>query len=279
MAIVSIETLKSYFETGDKPTQSQFVDLIDTLASLPANGNANITSINVEGIQLLRSTGALSTVTFYNVTNAVGVTKVLQVYATANNTNLVCAVDVATGKIGTYNITTDVFISVQPYSTLPTAPTSAEDETKGYEVGYTVRAVDKSIEYICTSNATGAAVWNAQSGLYTATVTPDGDVVTIAELPIALQSKNGDHVSVSIKFKASFDFTGDTTGGIAISLPFPTTTLLAIGQASIVGTAPGVSSPIELSVSDNGRVIVYCADSSYTGGSIFIKANFNYLIN
>lgn len=32
MAIVSIATLKSYFETGDFPTQSQFEDLIDTLS-------------------------------------------------------------------------------------------------------------------------------------------------------------------------------------------------------------------------------------------------------
>ena len=28
----SIETLKSYYETGDKPTQQQFADLIDSLA-------------------------------------------------------------------------------------------------------------------------------------------------------------------------------------------------------------------------------------------------------
>lgn len=31
MAVVSITTLKSYFETGDFPTESQFEDLIDTL--------------------------------------------------------------------------------------------------------------------------------------------------------------------------------------------------------------------------------------------------------
>jgi len=112
MPIVSISVLKSYFETNDKPTQAQFVDLIDTLASLPANGNgnANITSILVAALQTLRSTSALSTVTFYNVTNAVGSTKVLQVYAIANNTNLVYAVDVATGKNGIYNITSDTFV-------------------------------------------------------------------------------------------------------------------------------------------------------------------------
>ncbi len=35
MSVVSIDTLKGYFETGDKPTQQQFENLIDTLA---ANG-------------------------------------------------------------------------------------------------------------------------------------------------------------------------------------------------------------------------------------------------
>lgn len=32
MAIVSKATLKGYFDTGDKPTQAQFTDLIDSLA-------------------------------------------------------------------------------------------------------------------------------------------------------------------------------------------------------------------------------------------------------
>lgn len=40
MAIVSIATLKGYFNTGDTPTESQYVDLIDTLAALPNTGFA-----------------------------------------------------------------------------------------------------------------------------------------------------------------------------------------------------------------------------------------------
>lgn len=31
MAVVDKTTLKSYFETGDRPTESQFIDLIDSL--------------------------------------------------------------------------------------------------------------------------------------------------------------------------------------------------------------------------------------------------------
>lgn len=37
MAVVSIATLKSYFETGDTPTQAQFIDLMDTLFSMVQN--------------------------------------------------------------------------------------------------------------------------------------------------------------------------------------------------------------------------------------------------
>lgn len=37
MAVVSTATLKGYFNTGDTPTESQYVDLIDTLAALPSS--------------------------------------------------------------------------------------------------------------------------------------------------------------------------------------------------------------------------------------------------
>jgi len=36
MAIRTIPQVKSKFETGDTPTQNDFEDLIDTLASLPS---------------------------------------------------------------------------------------------------------------------------------------------------------------------------------------------------------------------------------------------------
>lgn len=73
-------------------------------------GNTNITPITVTALQALQTGSTISTTTFYNVTNAVGSTRVLQVYAIANNTNIVAAIDLATGEIGTYDITGDVFV-------------------------------------------------------------------------------------------------------------------------------------------------------------------------
>jgi hypothetical protein len=37
MAVVSTTTLKTYFNTGDRPTEANFIDLIDTLSALPAS--------------------------------------------------------------------------------------------------------------------------------------------------------------------------------------------------------------------------------------------------
>lgn len=47
MAVVSIATLKTYFETGDFPTESQFVDLIDTLSTASTVSLSSITAAGV----------------------------------------------------------------------------------------------------------------------------------------------------------------------------------------------------------------------------------------
>lgn len=98
----------------------------DTFTVLAGSGNASIISTTVAGLQGLQSTSSLSTTTLYNVTDAVGNTLVLQVYAIANNTNVVYAIDVASGTIGTYNITTDTF----------TATTSTPDLQQVTDVGF-----------------------------------------------------------------------------------------------------------------------------------------------
>jgi hypothetical protein len=120
MAIVSIATLKSYFETGDKPTQAQFVDLIDTLASLPdlltedelaaingannpdagnvfatmddivaGGGNTIIQTISVASLTSLQLAGTISTTTIYIVTDASPF--VLKMQFKANNQNVATA--------------------------------------------------------------------------------------------------------------------------------------------------------------------------------------------
>ena len=49
MAVVDKATLKSYFETGDKPTQAQFEDLIDSLITL-AQLAADASGVEISGL-------------------------------------------------------------------------------------------------------------------------------------------------------------------------------------------------------------------------------------
>ena len=142
--------------------QSQKFDW-DILKALILSENIGFITVSEAQAKVLAST--LISLKTYIIDAASGGDRVLKVMAANGVTNQFyqTAIDLTTGEIGTYDITVDVFtIAIQPYSTLPTAPTAAEDNTKGYKVGYTVRAVDTSVEYICKDNTTGAAVWDIQ---------------------------------------------------------------------------------------------------------------------
>jgi len=76
-----------------------------------SGGNANIVTLDTVALQALQSGSTLSQTTFYINTNAVSATRKLQIYAIANNTNVVAAIDMTTGEIGTYDITGDVFVA------------------------------------------------------------------------------------------------------------------------------------------------------------------------
>ena len=101
----------------------------DTFTVLAGSGNASIISTTVTGLQGLQTTSSLSTITLYNVTDAVSNTLVLQVYAIANNTNVVYAIDVASGTIGTYNITTDTFTATTSTPDLQQVTTAGNSTT------------------------------------------------------------------------------------------------------------------------------------------------------
>ena len=47
MSVQTKEILKSYFETGDKPTQAQFADLIDSCFNLPESAKRTVTVTNI----------------------------------------------------------------------------------------------------------------------------------------------------------------------------------------------------------------------------------------
>lgn len=50
MAVVPVSILKGYFNTGDTPTEANYIDLIDTLAALPASGTLRWINLANDGM-------------------------------------------------------------------------------------------------------------------------------------------------------------------------------------------------------------------------------------
>jgi hypothetical protein len=52
MAKISLSSVKSYFQTGDRPTEEQYVDLIDTAAAQATDlGSAGNNEVTITGIE------------------------------------------------------------------------------------------------------------------------------------------------------------------------------------------------------------------------------------
>jgi len=67
MAVVSINTLKGYFETGDKPTQQQFENLIDTLAAITSANDIYTSDGTLQADRVVE--GDSNTLIFLNLLN------------------------------------------------------------------------------------------------------------------------------------------------------------------------------------------------------------------
>lgn len=82
MAVVSIATLKSYFETGDFPTESQFVDLIDTFtigdSGISAAGTTQATATTLSKLYNRIDTVAAGTGVKPDVTASIGFKQTVQ---------------------------------------------------------------------------------------------------------------------------------------------------------------------------------------------------------
>jgi hypothetical protein len=97
MAIVNIETIKSKFEAGDYPRSSDYIDMIDTLASLPeGSGGGGLSTV------LVSSNITLSANTIYLVNTSTA--RTLTLPASPEISDQIQIID-SIGTASTYNIT------------------------------------------------------------------------------------------------------------------------------------------------------------------------------
>lgn len=232
--------------------------------SLTVTGTTTITSFGTvqEGaVFALTFAGALTLTynatslilpTAANITTAAGDVMVIQSlgsgnwkcisYTRANGKSLFPFIESVTGL--TVDNTDPVNPIIKPvYSFIATAPTVDDDVDLGYLVGSRVVAQDTQIEYLCTQNTDGDAIWQPQSGDnvtfpdWNPSFTPDSAIVyvTLDTYPY-LFSRQGNVVTLSFAVFISFDFGISSSGSFTMDpsrLPIPTTTMNAMGVGVI----------------------------------------------
>ena len=116
-SISSLITSNLPDNTSQYITPARLRQVVDALNASNANLDTDVPSglistnneVTRTALQTAISGSTLKPKSFYLITNAVGSTRVLMTQASAVNTLYSYAVDVATGQMGTYNISTDAF--------------------------------------------------------------------------------------------------------------------------------------------------------------------------
>jgi hypothetical protein len=308
MAVVTLAELKTYFETGDKPTEQQFINLIDTLASMPAGlTNQQLDAINAANNPNSGNPFAtiLDTIISIDITNANLITAITNstiqigvkyrvldcpqgvVWIWGIDANVVSrfaalegdwdGTNYVQGLAGTYDVTTNLFLEQGRFFT---APSSSEDDVHGYYVGQLLTTLDTGVTYKCTDASTGAAVWQAQSGEWTPTLgTPNG-AITSASVTRAYQSVQGDICTATVVVNISADFSIGNEGSVAITdYPIPTSSFLPNPTVSF---GKLISIPLDYVIitiaEDTMTIKIFCPDTYWTFSDQNIIVNFQYKI-
>lgn len=230
----------------------------DTFNVLAGTGNANVISTTVAALQGLQSTSSLSTTTFYNVTDAVGSTLVLQVYAIANNTNDVYAIDVATGAIGTYNITTDTFTAAGGTTPDLQAVTAVGNTTtNGINVDASLGAA------ITVDNGAGESVQIKHDQIIINTLIGNANITS-------------PNLTTATEFQLPDKLTGPQTFAMLSDIVSGVTSIQAGTNISVDNTNP--ASPIVSSLADRYKTTSATSNSISNGSKTFtVDANLAYI--
>jgi len=200
----------------------------------------------------------------YRITDAVqGVIWVWGVDANVISTNAALEGDYdgttsTVGSWGDYDLATDTFTGIsggglptaiefntyekgatEPIAVMPwyivqgAAPTVNDDASKGFRVGSKWQDVATGIEYRLTNATTDAAVWGAQSGEWTPTLTGTAGAVSNPVITSALFYVQGNIVTCAITGEVDLDFSSTNLGFFEIDFPvLSSATIRPIGNGT-----------------------------------------------
>lgn len=187
--------------------------------------------------------------------------------------------DYVKGYAGSYDAGSTTFIEQGRFAGVPGA---TETFAKGYYLGQELISLTGNIKYICTGDGT----WEAQSGTYTPTFTPDGVVCTSgsAITNSATFSKVGNICTVMLRVKGiDLDFSAGTVGTLTVdTFPItPTAVNTAYGTANIsILNGSIFTNASEFRISFEGDIISFwCLDTAFIVSGIEAIITMQYRIS
>ncbi len=318
MAIVSLTILKSYFQKGDKPTESQFVDLIDTLASLPEpSDNGLIQTIAKDDFDELIANEDLVIGQQYIVVGAyesnVFNGQNWDILCTASSVNSVdskawivnagnlyvpCDYDPITPTVligSIYGVfvspeTANDWGSISPNEIIVNSQIIINGGGGGQYYLVTVSSdpavlilknvLDLSSGLLGEYNPSSDTFY-PNADLYSPTITPDGSVISAIASVIASYTRVDDFADCVIKVRCDADFSVSNIGSIEFTYPFATSNGETIGTAALYDEGVVPSTPILLDIVDSGSgtgVINLICNDSSYVSSPKISINFKIKI-
>jgi hypothetical protein len=231
-------------------------------------------------LEIVRAASGLTVDQWYKITDGTASNdKVIAIKASAVNAFYTNAFNLTDGTFGTYaggvflaNITLQEYrAGTTPHSGAPTVT----DDSDSFYVAGSSRWIDTAtqVEYLCTDATVGAAVWQAQSGEYTPTLTASGDL-TLTGLEKAYFSRQG--ILVYVNIQAILDYTAVlNSGSLEITLPITTAATLdstnSFGNINWKNTSTTPPSTINIEGTSSTVTLYMTSPGSITFGRTYLS--------
>jgi hypothetical protein len=166
-----------------------------------------------------------------------------------------------------------------------TNPGNNDDEFRSYAIGSRWKNLVSGVEYICTRESEGDAIWIPMSGDHVTfpnwnpTVNPDGVNLTAADIGGQYSFfRVGNIVTITCTFEVTMNFSTSTAGYFTIdpaTLPIPSTNPTWIG----IGTSQNITTwPINCFITNTNQFIIQ-SGSGAASNDYNVFFTFSYSVN
>jgi hypothetical protein len=231
-------------------------------------GSVAIVAITRSALQTLLSGGTADTTVIYRVTNAVGSTLVLDVFATANNAISGLALDQTNLRYLFYNISADTIIDL--YINAVSSP--ATGDMLYFNGTSWAKLAAGTAGYVLQANGAAAPVWTAKDTRY-AFLAAGGDITTSSDT-----ESNATGLSLSVAANTKYKITltlavgCNNTGGLKLGYTFPTSSSFMQATIGRTSAATAVTNVGQVYTANTGLINAIYQTANADSGMIQVEA-------